>query len=188
MLTTPLPIPSQSLPTPSVCRRLTPALLCLATLVTLLLATGCGYQHKELFPDQYATVSVPIFGNRTFYRGVEFDLSEALIKEIELRTPYKAVPGSRAQTVLEGNITGISQRQLSRTRTGGLPEEIEVTITVDFVWKDLGTGTVIRERRGFESVGRYVPSLPVSEPFPVAQHQAVQRLATDIVSTMRADW
>ena len=46
-----------------------------------MLATGCGYSHVPLFPQEYRTVSVPILENRTAYRDVEFDLTEALIKE-----------------------------------------------------------------------------------------------------------
>lgn len=159
-------------------------------LLSIVLAlSGCGYSSKELFPERYQTVAAPIFENRTFYRGVEFELAEALTKQIESRTPYKVVSPGVAQTILEGTITNIEQDLLSRRRPGGVPQEVELTITVDFVWKDLGhKGGVIRDRRGFEAVGRYVPTAGVGEPFEVAQHQAVQRLAEDIVSTMRTDW
>jgi hypothetical protein len=150
--------------------------------------TGCGYSSKELFPTEYLTVAAPIFENRTFYRGIEFELGEALTKQIESRTPYKVVSPGVAQTQLEGTITHIDQRQLSRRRPGGVSQELELTVTVDFVWKDLGKGGVIRDRRGFQAVGRYVPTAGVGEPCEVAQHQAVQRLARDIVSTMQADW
>ena len=155
----------------------------------VLAVAGCGYSSKELFPEQYQTVAAPIFENRTFYRGVEFELAEAVTKQIESRTPYKVVSPGVAQTILEGTITNIEQNQLSRRRPGGVPQEVELTITVGFVWKDLGhQGGVIRDRRGFSAVGRYVPTAGVGEPFEVAQHQAVQRLAEDIVSTMRTDW
>lgn len=149
---------------------------------------GCGYSSKELFPTEYRTIAAPIFDNRTFYRGIEYELAEALTKQIESRTPYKVVTPGVAQTILEGTITHIEQRQLSRRRPGGVPQEVELTVTVDFVWKDLGKGGVIRDRRGFQAVGRYVPTAGVGEPFEIAQHQAVQRLARDMVSTMQADW
>jgi len=159
----------------------------LAVLCTSVL-TGCGYASKDLFPDKYQTVATPIFENRTFYRGVEFELAEALTKQVQVRTSYKVVSPAVAQTILEGTITSIEQSQLSRRRPGGVPQEIELTVTVDFTWKDLGSGDVIRGRRGFVAVGRYVPTSGVGEPFEVAQHQAVQRLARDIVSTMQSDW
>lgn len=149
---------------------------------------GCGYSSKELYPKEIHTVAVPIFENRTFYRGVEFELAEAMVKQIESRTPYKVVAPGTAQTILEGTITQIEQSRLSRRRPGGLPQEMELTITVDFVWKDLGKGGVIKDRRGFQAVGRYIPTAGIGEPFEVAQHDAVERLARDIVSTMRTDW
>jgi hypothetical protein len=161
---------------------------CLMLLTLTLGQLGCGYSSKELVPTEVHTVAVPIFENRTFYRGIEFELAEAMVKQVESRTPYKVVAPGTAQTILEGTITDIEQTQLSRRRPGGLPQEMEVTVTVDFVWKDLGRGGVIKDRRGFQAVGRYIPTAGIGEPFETAQHDAVERLARDIVSTMRSDW
>jgi len=160
----------------------------LLILCVCMLLSGCGYSSEQLFPEGYRTVAVPIFENRTFYRGVEFDLSEALVKELELRSPYKVIDPCGADTILQGTITRIEQDQLSRRRAGGVPQELEVTITVDFEWRDLGSGQPICDRRGFESVGRYIPTEPVSQPFEAAQHQAVWQMARDLVSVMQSDW
>lgn len=149
---------------------------------------GCGYSTTELFPDTYRSVSVDIFQNRTFYRGVEFDLTEALVKEIEQRTPYTTRPANVSDTVLTGTVTYIETRQLSRTNEAGLPQEVEVIVTIDFEWKDQRSGEVLASRKGFSGVGRYVPTQPVGERFEIGQHAAVQRLARDIVSAMRGDW
>ena len=63
--------------------RLLKVTLC-ATVVSLL--SACGYSHQALFPEGIRTVAVPIFENRTtHYRGLERDVTEALIKEIEAR-------------------------------------------------------------------------------------------------------
>jgi hypothetical protein len=159
----------------------------LTLLVTVALA-GCGYDHKELFPQQYRTVAAPMFDNRSFYRGVEYDLAEALVKELELRTPYKVVSPPGADTILQGTITRVEQKLVARRRPGAMPQEMEVTVSVDFEWKDLRSGEIIRDRRGFEAVGRYVPTAPVGEAFEIAQHAAVENLAQDIVSTLQADW
>lgn len=165
-------------------RMLCPLLLLVLSLGQL----GCGYSSMELFPDDVHTVAVPIFENRTFYRGIEFELAEAMVKQIQSRTPYKVVAPGMAQTILEGTITQVEQTQLSRRRPGGLPQEMELTITVDFAWKNLGPGGVIKDRRGFQAVGRYIPTSGIGEPYELGQHDAVERLARDIVSTMRTDW
>lgn len=159
--------------------------LLIATSLFVAAGAGCGYRHAMLYPAGIATVNVPIFQNRTFYQGVEFDLTEAVIKEIESRTPYKTASAG-GDTILQGTIVRISQHQLSRTAEGGLPQEIEVRVVVDIEWKDQRDGKILRERRGMIGVGRFVPTRAIGEPFPVAQHEAVQRLAAQIVATMRA--
>lgn len=164
------------------------AATCLWLIVCVSAQVGCEYSHNAVYPSEYHTVAAPIFENRTFYRGVEFDLANALVSQIESRTPYKVAAPGRADTILQGTITRIEQNQLSRRRPGGVPQEVEVTIWVDFEWKDLRTGQTIRDRKGFESPGTYVVSAPVNQPFELAQHQAVERLAEDIVATMRTDW
>ncbi|MCE9591917.1 MAG: hypothetical protein K8S99_15515 [Planctomycetes bacterium] len=166
----------------------------LAVTAIVMSIAGCGYAHKELFPQNVRSVAVPIFENRTFYQGIEFDMTEALTKEIELRTPYKVVAEAGADTQLRGTIVSVNQTVLSHRPDGNLPEELDVHVTINFEWKDLRTGEIIRSRKGFDRVARYIPTRsPVSgramsETYSIGQHQAVQSLAQEIVSVMRADW
>lgn len=160
----------------------------LLVLVLGLAGAGCGYTTRELYPADVRSVGVPIFANRTFYRGLERDVTEALIKEIELRTPYKVARAAITDTELTGTIVDVRQKMISRRRPGNLPQEIEVSLVVDWTWKNQRSGEVIRSRQGFESVGRYRPTQPIGDAFESAQHEAAQRLAADIVSAMRADW
>jgi len=153
------------------------------------LLAGCNYSTRTLYPEQYRTVAAPLFDNRTFYQGVHADLAEALTKRIEQHTPYKVVAPPVADTIIEGVIVDIQQNQISRRRRGaGVPQEIEVTITVNWQWKDLRTGQPIRDRKGFRAVGRHLPGDPVGEPVDVALTTAVDQLAADIVATLQADW
>lgn len=165
------------------------SLMVIATLlVGSLFAGGCGYAHQAIYPDNIATVSINILDNRTFYQGVEFDLTEALIKEVEMRTPYKVVREGAADSVITGVVSNIEQNRVSRNSNGGLVQELEVRLSADLVWTDSRNNEAIRDRRGITSVGRYIPSTPVGEPYQIAQHEAVQRLAERFVSAMRADW
>ena len=167
-------------------RFVTSVSLTFAGLLTCL--SGCGYSHRQIFPQQYQTVAAPTFENRTFYRDAQFDLGEALVKEIERRTPYKVTDPASADTMLQGAITRVEQTQLARRRPGGVPQEMEARVVVDFEWKDLRTGQTIRERQGLASVGRYVPTTPLGEPFTMARHAAMGRLAQDIVTTLQGEW
>lgn len=162
-------------------------LACSLFLMSNLLVPGC-YQHKPLYDTQYKTVAVPIFENATFYRGVEFDLTEALIKEIETRTPYKVVDRGHADTIILGNITLIEQSLVSRRAQIGVVQELEVQMLVDFEWKDLFNGQTIVDRKGFEAVGDYIPTSPINETPDIGLHTASENMARDIVDAMRSDW
>ncbi len=155
----------------------------------LLVMGGCKkYSTAELYDPQYRTIAVPIFENRTTYREVEFQLTEAIVKELQERTPYTITRTSAADTVLQGVVVRVDQQLLSRRRPGNVPQTMEIRVWVDFAWRDLHAGEPIVSRQGFEAVGTYVPTSPLNEPIEVGLHSAVERLAEDIVSAMQADW
>ena len=166
---------------------------CLAGLVFLTI-TGCtsdptlGYSALSVFPDGITSVAIPIFKNETFVRGVEFDLTDALIKEIESRSPYKVMAEARADTVLIGEIRKIELDQLSKSPLTGLSEEVIVSVTIDFEWKDLRTGRPIIVRKNFTGYGLFVPSQPTGESIQLGRFAAVQHLARDLVNELQAQW
>jgi len=160
-------------------------------LVMLLLAMSvpaCQYTHEAMYPTDVTTVAVPIFESRSFYQGVEFDVTEAITKEIERRTPYKVVSVEDADTVLEGVILEVDQRRLSQREDGGLAQELAFRILVDFTWTDARSGDVLRSRQGFDVVSRYVPAREVGETYRLAQHRAAAKLAEGVVAVMRSGW
>jgi hypothetical protein len=148
-----------------------------------------GYSSAtSLFPEGISTVAGPVFTNDSYTRDVEFELTDALIKELEVRTPYKVVPESRADTILVGQIRKIELDQLSKSQLTGLSEEVIVSVTIDFQWKDLRNGRVITGREAFTGHGLFDPSRPTDEPIELGQFAAVQQLARDIVAQMQAQW
>src|SRR5688572_6247481 len=82
-----------------------------------------GYEWNNLYRTDVRTVAVPIFTNKTFYRGVEFHLTKAIVSNLEAQTPYKVVPRDRADTMLEGEITKIRARTISDDRRAAIPQE-----------------------------------------------------------------
>lgn len=165
----------------------------IAIIVTANLA-GCasdptkGYSAASLFPEGISTVAVPIFTNDAYSRDVEFELTDAVIKQLEVNTPYKVVPEGRADTILLGQIRKIELDQLSKSQLTGLSEEVIVSVTIDFQWKDLRSGRVITGRESFTGHGLFDPSLPTGEPIELGQFAAVQQLARDIVAELQAQW
>ncbi len=163
------------------------AVLCGALVGLFAVLAACGYRHQAVYPEQVSTVAVINFGNRAYYQGVEFSLTEAVKKEIEWRTPYKITGRDRADTILTGEIIAIRQNVLSRRREGGLPQDLEYRIIVNFEWKDQRSGDVLRKRVGMEVVAPFQPARPVGQPLTLGEDRAVQFVAERVVAVMKAD-
>jgi hypothetical protein len=152
----------------------------------LFLLTGCSYSSKSLYNTNVKTVAVPIFTNKTFRRDWEFKLTDAIDKNIEYRTPYKLASQKSADTVLTGEIVDIQENVLTRRFGTGLPRETEVTVIVNFQWKDLRSGRVIVERKSFNRASTEIPQ--INERIDDATQLAIERLAAAIVEQMQAEW
>ncbi len=148
--------------------------------------SGSAYHWSSLYRQDIRTVAVPIFTTRSFERGVEFGLSQAVVKQIEATTPYKVVPAERADTVLEAQVVDVQVSTLSTDPNSAIPQEQSLGLTIDFLWKDLRSGRILVERRGFEQTATYYPTL--GEGRFVGRQQAIERLALAIVQELQADW
>ena len=171
-------------------RRTLPILLALLTL-----AGGCasqdtggkgGYEWGTLYRQDVNTVAVPVFRSASFRRGVEFALTKAVVQKVESLTPYKVVPEARADTVLEGEITDVRLGTLSEDREVAIPQEQLYVVRIDFKWRDLRSGQVLVDRKGFEQTVTFFPTLGEGEF--VGSRASVERLATAVVQEMQADW
>src|SRR5436309_1351757 len=54
----------------------------------LLGLAGCGYMLGNGFQAEIRTVCVPTFTNKTFRRNIEQQLTEAVVKRIQMHTPF----------------------------------------------------------------------------------------------------
>jgi len=168
------------------------------SLLLALLSAGCGYhmagtpdsdpnyQWHTLYRDDVKTVAVPTFSNKTYYHGVEQDLTKAIVNQLEAFTPYKVASRDHADTILEGDIVRIRTRTISRDRVSAVPQEQMYVLIVNFHWRDLRTGKILVQRRDFEQTVFYYPTL--GEDQAIGEEQNVQRLAAAIVQELQADW
>lgn len=168
--------------------------------VAALLASGCGYsqsnkydgkaqgnyQWHSLYRQDIRTVAVPIFRNKSYTRGIEFQLTKAVINYMESSTPYKVVSRDKADTILEGEIAGVRSNTVSVDSHSTLPQEQSVTVSVNFVWKDLRSGKILAQQKGFEQDATYFPTL--GEGAYVGKQTGVEKLAMAIVQELQADW
>jgi len=149
-----------------------------------------GYTAQSQYRTGIQTVEVPIWtrGKDVYRRDLEIDLTAALVKRIELDTPYKVTKKNRADTKLMGSIERITQRVLSFNPDTGQPREKEVTFSVSFKWTDLRTGKVLVKRKDFDVAVVYLPDAPYNENFFLGSQKLMDKLARRIVETMETDW
>jgi hypothetical protein len=152
----------------------------------LLLPTGCGYSTSRPFPTDIQTVHVEMFHSKEFRRELEFRLTEALIKRIELDTPYRIVPAETADASLTGELLKVENRTLGSDYDTDLPREIGSTVVVRFRFKDLRSGEILVDRPRFVYQTSYIP--PVEETFTQGMTRAMDGLAELIVESMETDW
>ena len=147
-----------------------------------------GYSFASTYAEGVSTVSVNVFENQTFAVGLEREVTEAIIKEIQRSTPLLVVRDGTADSELVGIITDTEMRRLSVDSITGLSQELAVQITVDFDWKDRRTGRLLTSRRKFTATDTFVPSRPTGERLETGETRTVQRLAREVVAEMRSDW
>lgn len=134
--------------------------------------TFLGYKlgANAIYDSNIKSVYVPVFNNRAFqttpYRGMEVDITRAVVREIGSKTPFKVVSDcDRADTELKGVVINISKNILNRNQQN-LTREAEVVLTVDVLWRDLRTGKNLSSTQRQIPVLGWTPGLPAPEPIP----------------------
>lgn len=134
------------------------SLLCLALASGMLSLPACvgldwdghftvlGYSTQPNYDTRYKTVRVPICKNRTRWTvtpvvGMEMDLTRAIVREIQTKTPYR-VAQDDADTELLCTIVNFQKNLLNFTQFNTV-REAETVMTVQLVWRDLRTGEVL---------------------------------------------
>jgi len=152
---------------------------------------GCGemggYSNESLFQEELGSIYVEMFDNRSFRRGVEYELTDALAKRIEVETPYKIVSSrDRADTVISGQIVAINSSVLVSERQTGraLEKEVELKAVVD--WKNLKTGELLLNHKTVSAAGTY--SEWQNQGFDYGASLAANNLAREIVGLMEKQW
>jgi len=164
------------------------ALMFLCACVLCFGLCGCdGYSNDSLYPDDVGSVCLKMFDNQSFRRGVEFELSDALAKRIEVDTPYKIVSDSdRADSEISGQIVSIGELALSTDPKVGriLEKEVEVRAVVN--WKNLKTGQLMIDHLSVSASASY--SAYQQQDFKYASNLAANNLARKIVELMERKW
>ncbi len=169
----------------------TAVLLALLLLLAVPVLSGCGYTVGNGFNPEIRTVSVPIFENETFRRGIEVQLTEAVQKEISKRTPYRLAKGLDADTRLTGKIVQTRKDVLGENQFDD-PRDLQVSLMIVTKWENLRTGEVLAQQEVPLSPNAIPISLQaefapeVGQSLATGTQEAIDQLARRIVNMMEA--
>jgi hypothetical protein len=157
------------------------------TLVAACFVTGCGYSQESLYPENVTTVYVEMFDNKTFWRGQEYDLTNAIGKRIEADTPYRVYSDrSGADTIMTGYIESVEKSTLVMEPEIGRPLEQQMVIRAVVSWRDRRTGEMLMDKVTVAATADF--SQFQSQGDAYSSKLAANRLAESIVGKMRKKW
>ncbi len=165
-------------------------------LIGLIVSGGCaGYQigAYSLYPTDVRTVYVPMFDSLSFRENLGERITEAVQKEIELKTPYKVVGTPNADSILTGRLVKETKR-ITVEDPFDDPRQYNLDLQVEVSWIDR-RGNIIRQ-------GDAIPLPPeaiivagdaglvpeVGQTVATSHQMAIQRVAEQIVAMMETPW
>lgn len=167
----------------------------LTTLLTACLLTGCaGYQigNQTLYTANIQTIYIPMVKAPTLGPHMSERITEAVAKEVELRTPYKITQANLANAILNIEIIDYKQGINFKDRWGGPRQDnLEMKAKVELV----NRGTLSPECSCEFSLDQEGIVLGHGSMIPVAgqstateQQEAIDRLARCIVNSLEKPW
>lgn len=167
-------------------------------------AVGCaGYRagSQSLYAPDVATVYVPMVESDSFRRDLGERLTEALVKEIELKTPYKVVNSPNADSVLEVRLRG-DRRNVQAEDQFDNARVFASSIWAEVSWLNrrrlplgpmhsvpLSDGLAASATQPTIGVTQTNPLIPESGQTVASQQQLeIARLAEQIVGVMEEPW
>lgn len=155
--------------------------------------SGCGYTLGAPYANNIRTVHVPTFECKDFRRGYELQLTEAVQKQIQMRTPYRLAKEPGADTRLTGRIVGIDKREPNQNKYDD-PRELELSLGVEVKWEDLRTGQIINQHtvpvagNAAQLLGTTSFAPEPGQSLATATQDTVNNLARQVVGIMEVPW
>ena len=147
----------------------------------------CGYTQGWTYPENIQSVYVEMFDSKSFRRDYEYELTNAICKQLEVQTPYKIISDRNcADSILYGYIDAIGSSVIATERETGRALEQEARIYVVYSWKNLKTGELLVDNKrvfGVSSFSEYQ-----EQDFDYAASAAVNRAAEKVVEKMQNSW
>jgi Lipopolysaccharide-assembly len=171
-------------------------LCCVAASLFFLMFTGCiGYHAgtNSLYAADVATVYVPMIDSDSYRRDLGERLTEAIVKEIELKTPYKVVNTPDADSILSARLITDTRRRVIQNGFSD-PRVSETELRAEVNWINRRRQPLVpvqmipipTELLAISQASNLIPE--AGQSVATSQQQAIQRLAQQIVGTMEAPW
>ena len=156
----------------------------------LALLAGCGYHpagSPAHLPDTVHTLAVPIFKNTTQSYRTEVMFTQAVIRELSSRTPYRLISGNNADAdaTLDGTITGFQVTPLTYNSQTGQSSSFLITIRATVTLKDRN-GKVLYKNPSYLFRQQYETTEDLAS-FIQEDNAAEQRLSRDFAQAVVSD-
>ncbi len=157
---------------------------------------GCaGYQvgSHSLYAPDVATVYVPMIESDSYRRDLGEQLTEAVVKQIELTTPYKVVSTPDADSILSARLVSDTRRTTEETAFDD-PRVYETAVRAEVTWLNRRRQPICPPQSvglppELVGIGQTATLIPeAGQSVATAQQQAIARLAQQIVGTMEQPW
>lgn len=159
--------------------------------------TGCaGYRMgpRSLYRNDLRTVHVPMIESASFRRNLGERLTEAVVKQIELTTPYKVVGDpATAESVLRCQLISDRKDLAIETRTDE-PRDLRLSYVVQVDWIDrfgqpLTQRTEVPMPSAFFGISQSAGLIAeAGQSMATQQQSALEGLARQIVGQLEAAW
>ncbi len=162
----------------------------------LAVLAGCASYRvgsQSLYAPDVTTVYVPMIESSSFRRDLGERLTEAVVKEIELKTPFKVVGTPDADSILSARLVSDTKRVTIENQNDD-PRAVEFHMAVEITWLNrrrvpLRAPTTLPLPPELLPVGNTSTLIAeAGQSVATAQQQSLVRLAQQIVSTMEEPW
>jgi hypothetical protein len=166
---------------------------CIGLWVVLLTTSGCGYSVGAPFSPEIRSVHVPTFKSGSNRRFLEYQLTEAVQKQIQQRSHFRLLKDDEADTRLTGRIIDLRKSALGQTRNSDA-RELQVNLLVEVTWEDVRSGKILAQQSvplppemlQLAAQAEYAPE--VGQSLATGDQTAINRLARNIVDMMETPW
>ena len=133
----------------------------------------------------------PFFNPASFRQGLGEQLTEAVIKEIQLKTPYRVVCAADADSILTGKIVNETKRILAED-INDVPRSIGTNFVAQVRWESR-SGDLLRDNLvalpPLLQINQTANLIPVGgQSIATAHRRAIQQLAEQIVAQLEYPW